>query len=47
MLISITIIGILSKYINTSDLDLIDNLKEKYEYKILNEKLPMYHFIIK
>jgi hypothetical protein len=39
--------GILQKYINTSDLDLINILKEKYEYKVLNKKLPMYHFIIK
>lgn len=38
--------GTLKKYINTSDLDLINNLKEKYKYKVLNEKLPMYHFII-
>lgn len=38
--------GTLKKYINTSDLDLISNLKEKYKYKVLNEKLPMYHFII-
>lgn len=39
--------GELNKYINTSDLNLINDLKGKYEYKILNEKLPMYHFIIK
>ena len=38
--------GILKKYINTSDLDLINILKGKYKYKVLNEKLPMYHFII-
>lgn len=38
--------GILKKYINTSDLDLIKYLKERYKYKILNEKLPMYHFEI-
>jgi hypothetical protein len=39
--------GILKKYINTSDIKLINKLKEKYEYKVLDEKLPMYHFIIK
>ena len=38
--------GTLKKYINTSDLDLINILKGKYKYKVLNEKLPMYHFII-
>lgn len=37
----------IKKYINTSDMKLINELKDKYEYKVLNNKLPMYHFIIK
>lgn len=38
--------GTLKKYINTSDLDLINILKGKYKYKVSNEKLPMYHLKI-
>lgn len=39
--------GLLEKYINTSDLKLINKLKDRYEYTVLNKKLNMYHFIIK
>lgn len=44
--------GVLNKYVNTCDVDLINILKDKYNYKIIassifGNNLPCYHFIIK
>lgn len=43
--------GVLNKYVNTCDVDLINVLKNKYDYKIIasslfGRNLPVYHFII-
>ena len=44
--------GVLNKYVNTCDVNLINILKTKYDYKItvssvFGNNLPGYHFIIK
>ena len=36
----------LYKYFNTSDLDIVNDFKDKYEYKVLNEALHLYSFKI-